>query len=92
MTNNNDKTTLVFRRYPNRKLYALGTGHYVNLGDIVQAIKDGQDVKIVDSRTREDITKRILQAVLFRVQRDQLFYKDTQEIHQMIRDGLALQG
>ncbi len=48
--------TRTIKRYANRKLYDTEGSHYVGLQDILQLVRDGEDVEVVDSRTGEDLT------------------------------------
>jgi polyhydroxyalkanoate synthesis repressor PhaR len=44
------------KRYANRKLYDTEESHYVGLQDILELVREGEDVEVVDSRTGEDLT------------------------------------
>ena len=46
----------VIKRYTNRKLYDTVESRYVTLEEIAEMVKTGTDVKIVDNRTKEDLT------------------------------------
>ena len=48
--------TRTIKRYANRKLYDTEESHYVSLQDIVELVRAGADVEVVDSRTGEDLT------------------------------------
>jgi len=55
---------LLIKRYPNRRLYDTSAGKYVNLGDIAAAVRRGAEVKVVDAKTGEDLTRVILTQVI----------------------------
>jgi polyhydroxyalkanoate synthesis repressor PhaR len=48
--------TRLIKRYANRKLYDTESSHYVSLQDILELVRDGEDVEVADSRTGEDLT------------------------------------
>jgi polyhydroxyalkanoate synthesis repressor PhaR len=55
----------VIKRYTNRKLYDTVESRYVTLDEIAEMIKGGADVKIVDNRTKEDLTSVTLAQIIF---------------------------
>ncbi len=55
----------VIKRYTNRKLYDTEESRYVTLDEIAQMIKAGTEVKIVDNRTKEDLTSVTLAQIIF---------------------------
>lgn len=56
--------TLLIKRYPNRRLYDTSAGKYVNLGDVAAAVRGGADIKVVDAKTGEDLTRLILTQII----------------------------
>ena len=48
--------TRTIKRYANRKLYDTEDSHYVSLHDILDLVRRGEDIDVVDSRTGEDLT------------------------------------
>lgn len=48
------------KRYANRRLYDAETSKTITLEDVAEAIKNGQEVQVVDNISGEDITSRIL--------------------------------
>jgi polyhydroxyalkanoate synthesis repressor PhaR len=55
----------VIKRYTNRKLYDTEESRYVTLDEIAQMIKAGAEVKIIDNRTKEDLTSVTLAQIIF---------------------------
>jgi polyhydroxyalkanoate synthesis repressor PhaR len=55
----------VIKRYTNRKLYDTEESRYVTLDEIAQMIKGGGEVKIVDNRSKEDLTSITLAQIIF---------------------------
>lgn len=56
--------TLRIKRYPNRRLYDTSAGKYVNLADIAAAVRRGAEVKVVDAKTGEDLTRVVLTQII----------------------------
>jgi len=59
------KDPKVIKRYTNRKLYDTVESRYVTLDEIAQMIKGGAEVKIVDNRSKEDLTSVTLAQIIF---------------------------
>ncbi len=55
----------VIKRYTNRKLYDTVESRYVTLDEIAEMIKGGAEVRIVDTRTKEDLTSVTLAQIIF---------------------------
>lgn len=55
----------VVKRYSNRKLYDTETKRYVTLEDLAGAIRHGEDVRVVDHVSGEDLTSLTLLQVIF---------------------------
>ena len=60
-----DKEPKVIKRYTNRKLYDTVESRYVTLDEIAQMIKGGAEVKIIDNRSKEDLTSVTLAQIIF---------------------------
>ena len=51
----------IIKRYANRKLYDTSTSKTVTLNEIAQMVKDGDEIKVIDSSEEGvDITHRVL--------------------------------
>jgi polyhydroxyalkanoate synthesis repressor PhaR len=55
----------IIKRYTNRKLYDTVESRYVTLDEIAQMIKGGAEVKVLDNRTKEDLTSVTLAQIIF---------------------------
>ncbi|MHB8879743.1 MAG: polyhydroxyalkanoate synthesis regulator DNA-binding domain-containing protein [Myxococcaceae bacterium] len=55
----------IIKRYTNRKLYDTVESRYVTLDEIAEMIKQGVEVKIVDNRSKEDLTSVTLAQIIF---------------------------
>lgn len=50
----------IIKKYPNRRLYDTEKSSYITLASVYQLIKEGEDFKVVDAESGEDITRSIL--------------------------------
>jgi polyhydroxyalkanoate synthesis regulator protein len=57
--------TIQIIKYSNRKFYNKNNSHYMNLSEIKNIIEQGYIVKIIDYKTKQDITKEVLLKLLF---------------------------
>jgi polyhydroxyalkanoate synthesis repressor PhaR len=55
----------VIKRYTNRKLYDTVESRYVTLEEIGEMVKAGAEVRIIDNRTKEDLTSVTLAQIIF---------------------------
>jgi len=55
----------VIKRYTNRKLYDTVESRYVTLDEIAEMIKGGAEVKIIDNRSKDDLTSVTLAQIIF---------------------------
>jgi polyhydroxyalkanoate synthesis repressor PhaR len=55
----------VIKRYTNRKLYDTVESRYVTLEEIAEMIRTGEDVRIIDNRSKEDLTSVTLAQIIF---------------------------
>jgi polyhydroxyalkanoate synthesis repressor PhaR len=61
---NAPRPTKVIKRYANRKLYDTERSCYVTLEEISQMIKDGDEVRVVDNKTKDDLTAVTLAQII----------------------------
>ncbi len=57
-------TARVIKRYSNRKLYDTETSRYVKLDEIAAMLETGEEVRIIDNKTKEDLTRVTLAQIL----------------------------
>lgn len=55
---------LLIKRYASRRLYNTETSDYVTLEDIASFIRDGREVKIVDLKSGDDLTRQYLLQII----------------------------
>ncbi len=55
----------VIKRYANRKLYDTRDSRYVTLPQIAELVRNGEDVQIIDNRTKENLTSVTLAQIIY---------------------------
>ncbi len=55
---------LLIKRYASRRLYNTETSDYVTLDDIARLIREGREVKIVDLKSGDDLTRQYLLQII----------------------------
>jgi len=63
------KLVKVIKRYQNRKLYDTHQSCYVTLDEIAEMIMRGEEVAVIDNRTKKDITSATLTQIIFEKQK-----------------------
>jgi len=58
------KDPLLIKRYASRRLYNTETSDYVTLEDIAKVIREGREVKIVDLKSGDDLTRQYLLQII----------------------------
>jgi len=58
-------TPRVIKRYANRKLYDTRDSRYVTLPQIAELVRSGEDVRIIDNRTKENLTSVTLAQIIY---------------------------
>ena len=51
------RETIVIKKYGNRRLYDTGLSRYVTLEELEGRIKKGDDVRVLDAKTNDDLTQ-----------------------------------
>ena len=57
------------KRYANRKLYDTLQSCYVTLDEIAELVRQGEEVRVVDNTSREDLTAMTLAQILFEAEK-----------------------
>ena len=55
---------VTIKKYGNRRLYDTSTSQYINLEKIAALIRDGKEVRVVDAKTGEDLTRVTLTQII----------------------------
>lgn len=76
---------LIVKRYGNRRLYNTETSSYVNYQDLIEMIREGRDMQVIDSRTKEDVTKSILIQIILEEEKNKKSMLPVEFLFQLIR-------
>ena len=82
--------TRIIKRYANRKLYDTEHSRYVTLDQISEMIRNGDDVKIVDNKTKEDLTTVTLAQIIFEEEKKQRSFLPLAAMRNIIQSGALL--
>src|SRR5689334_396718 len=80
-------TGRIIKRYANRKLYDTEHSRYVTLDQISEMIRNGDDVKIVDNKTKEDLTTVTLAQIIFEEEKKQRSFLPLNAMRNIIQSG-----
>ncbi|HXG45754.1 MAG TPA: polyhydroxyalkanoate synthesis regulator DNA-binding domain-containing protein [Gemmatimonadales bacterium] len=70
-----------------RKLYDTEESRYVSLEEIAAWVRAGQELRVVDSGTGEDVTAQTLAQVIYEEHKRGASFLSTRLLHDMIRKG-----
>lgn len=77
----------IIKRYANRKLYDTQHSRYVTLEQISEMIRLGDDVKIIDNKSKEDLTSVTLAQIIFEEEKKQKSFLPLQAMRNIIATG-----
>jgi polyhydroxyalkanoate synthesis repressor PhaR len=77
----------IIKRYANRKLYDTQHSRYVTLDQISEMIRNGDEVKIVDNKTKEDLTSVTLAQIIFEEEKKQRSFLPLTAMRNIIQNG-----
>jgi len=92
---NKDKSDapIVIKKYANRRLYNTAKSSYVTLDDLSRMVRAGDDFKVFDAKTGEEITRSVLTQIIFEEEAKGQQMLPTNFLRQLIRlYGDALQN
>lgn len=55
---------MIVKKYSNRRLYDTSESRYITLEELAEKVKQGEDVRVVDAKTGEDLTAATLTQVI----------------------------
>ena len=77
----------IIKRYQNRKLYDTQSSCYVTLEDIAGMIKRGEDVSVIDNKTKEDLTSVTLTQIIYEEEKKQRSILPLDALKKLIRSS-----
>ena len=87
MKENKNRRTVIIKRYQNRKLYDTQNSTYVTLEDIGNIIRRGDDVKVIDNKSKEDLTSVTLTQIIFEEEKKKKNSLPLNALKKIIRGG-----
>lgn len=82
-----ETTTRVIKRYANRKLYDTLESRYVTLDQISEMIRRGEEVKVIDNNSKEDLTSVTLAQIIFEEEKKQHSFLPLAVLRSIIQSG-----
>jgi polyhydroxyalkanoate synthesis repressor PhaR len=67
-----DNKQLEIRKYPNRRYYDSSRSRHLTLDEIRTLIQRGCDIRVVDAKTKEDITAQVLTQIILELETSKL--------------------
>jgi polyhydroxyalkanoate synthesis repressor PhaR len=80
----------LIKRYGSRKLYDSAESRYVSLDELAEWIRDGQEIRVVDKQTGEDVTSQTLTQVIVDAGKRDSSFPPSALLHELIRRGEKL--
>lgn len=80
-----NETELIIKRYGNRRLYNTETRKYVNYEELAALVRDGNDIKVIDSTSKEDVTKAVLIQLILEEEKNKKTILPTAFLFQLLR-------
>ena len=81
------KEVKIIKRYQNRKLYDTHESSYVTLDEIAKMIKSGEDLRVIDNKTKNDITASTLTQLLYESEKKAKTQPSVDLLKEIIRHG-----
>jgi polyhydroxyalkanoate synthesis repressor PhaR len=78
---------VVIKKYSNRRLYDTKHKKYVTLDDIGALIREGSEIKVIDTQSGEDISKLILIQVVLESEKNKEDILPASFLHMLIKYG-----
>ncbi len=79
----------IIKRYTNRKLYDKQESRYVTLEEIARLVRRGEDVKVVDNETEDDLTAVTLAQIILEEEKNKTHLLSVPFLRKLIRTGEA---
>ncbi|MCO4760251.1 MAG: polyhydroxyalkanoate synthesis regulator DNA-binding domain-containing protein [Myxococcales bacterium] len=87
MTTETAREPRLIKRYANRKMYDTERSCYITLEEVSQMVRAGEDVKVIDNKTKDDLTEVTLTQALLDSKRKKRSGVSLVELRKMIASG-----
>jgi polyhydroxyalkanoate synthesis repressor PhaR len=81
------KEAKIIKRYQNRKLYDTHESSYVTLDEIAKMIRNGEEIRVIDNKTKNDITAQTYTQLLYESERKTKTPASVNLLKAIIRSG-----
>jgi polyhydroxyalkanoate synthesis repressor PhaR len=78
---------IVLKKYANRRLYDTQKSAYVTLSEVADSIRQGETIKAVDAKTKEDVTALVLTQIILDKAKNNDALLPVRLLHMIIRYG-----
>ncbi|MEO1889983.1 MAG: polyhydroxyalkanoate synthesis repressor PhaR [Cycloclasticus sp.] len=75
----------IIKKYPNRRLYDTEVSKYVTLNDVRQLIIDREPVKVVDAKSKDNLTRSVLMQIILEQEEEGDPIMSAEMLEQLIR-------
>lgn len=75
----------IIKKYPNRRLYDTEISKYVTLNDVRQLIIEREPIKVLDAKSKEDLTRSVLLQIILEQEEDGEPIMNAEMLEQLIR-------
>lgn len=75
----------IIKKYPNRRLYDTAISKYVTLNDVRQLIIEKEPVKIIDAKSKGDLTRSVFLQIILEQEEDGEPMMSAEMLEQLIR-------
>ena len=80
-----DDDFVLIKRHGNRRLYNTETKSYVNYEQLAEIVREGRDIRVIDSGSKEDVTKAVLIQVILDEEKNDSSVLPTEFLFQVLR-------
>ena len=80
----------LIKRYGSRKLYDTEESRYVSLDELAGWIRTGQQIRVVDNKTSDDVTAQTLTQIISEEGRKGVSLLPNEVLHELIRAGAKI--
>jgi polyhydroxyalkanoate synthesis repressor PhaR len=77
----------LIKRYGSRKLYDTEESRYVSLEEVAGWIREGQQIRVIDNKSSDDVTTQTLTQIISEEGRKGRSFLPSDLLHELIRSG-----
>jgi polyhydroxyalkanoate synthesis repressor PhaR len=85
-------TKLEIRKYPNRRYYDTTRSRHVTLEQIHSLIREGYEIEVIDSRSEQDITAKVLAQIILDLDPPKLGVFSVPMLHRLLQSNEQMVG